>query len=243
MQELVETVQHNCDIVDARHGDEYGMCTYLLKMRELYRWQQRLPFDGRPIYEEVSEQFTNAFYLDNTDIGDALNFIVKFELPYGQQPIWGIASYTYGESNVVNDATSSRAVSNWQYNEAADPNNAGLSTSDFEIEHRVMINLNYEFNRNSRWSTTVSAFYNHQSGRPYMSIYEGYALVALAAAERFVGIVAEVIVAGADVTACSCCARASRICSASCSTSWTRSHAVMLSERTRSKSASRSLKR
>lgn len=48
MRELVETVQHNCDIVDARHGDEYGMCTYLLKMRELYRWQQRLPF-GAPL--------------------------------------------------------------------------------------------------------------------------------------------------------------------------------------------------
>jgi hypothetical protein len=131
-----------------------------------------LPFDNRPIYEEVTGG-SGVYYLRNTDKGDALNATVKLELPYGSQPIWGIASYTYGESNVVNDATSSRAVSNWQYNEALDPNNAGLSTSDFEIAHRMMINLNYEFNRNSQWSTTVSAFFNHQSGRPYMSIYEG----------------------------------------------------------------------
>jgi hypothetical protein len=43
MQSLINSVQHNCDIVDARHGSDYGMCTYLLKMRELYRWTQGLP--------------------------------------------------------------------------------------------------------------------------------------------------------------------------------------------------------
>lgn len=48
MQPLIEAVQHNCDIADARHGADYGMCTYLLKMRELYRWQQGLAF-GAPL--------------------------------------------------------------------------------------------------------------------------------------------------------------------------------------------------
>jgi len=131
-----------------------------------------LPFDGRPIYETVDSDFSGVYYLTNTNKGDALNAIFKVELPYGRQPFWGIASYSYGESNVVNDGTSSRAVSNWQYTEAPDPNNVGLSRSDFEIAHRVMINLNYEFNRNSRWSTVVSAIYNHQSGRPYMNIFD-----------------------------------------------------------------------
>jgi len=130
-------------------------------------------FDGRPIYRRMSGDFSGAYYLTNTDKGDALNATLKLELPYGQQPFWGIASYTYGEANVVNDATSSRAVSNFQYNEAPDPNNAPLSTSDFEIAHRVLINLNYEFNRDSRWSTVLSMFYNHQSGRPYMTIFDG----------------------------------------------------------------------
>jgi len=131
------------------------------------------PFDGRPLYETVDGDYSGAYYLTNTDKGDAFNATLKVELPYGEQPVWGIASYTYGEANVVNDATSSRAISNWMYNEAPDPNNVGLSTSDFQIEHRMMINLNYEFNRASRWSTTVSAFWNHQSGRPYMSILGG----------------------------------------------------------------------
>ena len=118
----------------------------------------------------MSSDYSGAFYLTNTSQGDALNATLKFELPYGQQPIWGVAAYTWGESNVVNDGTSSRAVSNWQYTPAPDPNNMPLSRSFFEVAHRVMINLNYEFNRQSRWSTVVSAFFNHSAGRPWHTV-------------------------------------------------------------------------
>jgi hypothetical protein len=129
-----------------------------------------IPFDGRPMYEDVSEEFTGAYYLLNSDKGDALNFILKLELPYGEQPFWGSVSYAWGESNAINDGTSSRAVSNWQYNEGTDPNNSVLSTSDFQVEHRGIINLNYEFNRATRWSTTVSVFWNRQTGKPWTNI-------------------------------------------------------------------------
>lgn len=58
MQNLIETVQHNCDIADARHGSDYGMCTYLLKMRELYRWERGLPL-GVPLgRDEVGNWLT-----------------------------------------------------------------------------------------------------------------------------------------------------------------------------------------
>jgi hypothetical protein len=40
---LVETVQRNCHISDARHAGNYTMCTFLLKMRELYRWEHNIP--------------------------------------------------------------------------------------------------------------------------------------------------------------------------------------------------------
>jgi len=43
LPELADAVQRNCDISDARHAGDYGMCTFLLKMRELYRWEQELP--------------------------------------------------------------------------------------------------------------------------------------------------------------------------------------------------------
>ncbi len=141
------------------------------KNLNIVRTGDELPFDGRPIYEQLNSDFSGAYYLTNTDDGDATNVILKLEKPYGDFPLWGSVSYTWGESNVVNDGTSSRAVSNWQFTEAADPNNVGLSASDFQVEHRAIINLNYEFNRNSRWSTTLSMFWNRQSGKPYSNIY------------------------------------------------------------------------
>jgi hypothetical protein len=41
--ELVQTVQTNCHISDARHAGEFTLCVYLLKMRELYRWEHDIP--------------------------------------------------------------------------------------------------------------------------------------------------------------------------------------------------------
>lgn len=41
---LSETVQHNCHIADASHAGDYTLCIYLLKMRELYRWENNKPF-------------------------------------------------------------------------------------------------------------------------------------------------------------------------------------------------------
>jgi len=41
---LASAVQRNCDVSDARHAGDYGLCTFLLKMREYYRWENELPF-------------------------------------------------------------------------------------------------------------------------------------------------------------------------------------------------------
>lgn len=44
VQQLVDTVQHNCHISDALHARNYSLCVYLLKMREFYRWEQGFAF-------------------------------------------------------------------------------------------------------------------------------------------------------------------------------------------------------
>ncbi len=36
---IVNAVQHNCHIADARFAGNYSLCIYLLKMREYYRWE------------------------------------------------------------------------------------------------------------------------------------------------------------------------------------------------------------
>lgn len=50
---LVEAVQRNCDISDARYGRDMTLCTYLLEMRELYCWEHELPLTALPPKEEL----------------------------------------------------------------------------------------------------------------------------------------------------------------------------------------------
>lgn len=52
---LVEAVQRNCDIADARHARDVSLCTYLLEMREFFRWEQDLPLGVPPPRAEVGE--------------------------------------------------------------------------------------------------------------------------------------------------------------------------------------------
>ena len=53
MAELVAAVQGNCNIADARHARETGLCSYLLDMREFYRWEHDVPYGTAPPREEV----------------------------------------------------------------------------------------------------------------------------------------------------------------------------------------------
>lgn len=41
---LIEAVQTNCHIADARHAADMTLCTYLLQMREFFRWESSSPF-------------------------------------------------------------------------------------------------------------------------------------------------------------------------------------------------------
>ncbi|HET9734651.1 MAG TPA: hypothetical protein VFP62_05220 [Burkholderiales bacterium] len=52
---LAEAVQRNCDISDARHAGDYGLCTFLLKMREYYRWENELPFASTLPKDELGD--------------------------------------------------------------------------------------------------------------------------------------------------------------------------------------------
>jgi Family of unknown function (DUF6866) C-terminal domain/Family of unknown function (DUF6866) N-terminal domain len=54
LHHLIETVQANCDIADARHARETTLCNYLLGMRELYRWEHELPLSHVLSKEDVS---------------------------------------------------------------------------------------------------------------------------------------------------------------------------------------------
>lgn len=55
---LVAAVQRNCHIADARHAREMTLCTYLLEMREFYRWEAGIPLGDALARPEVGSWLT-----------------------------------------------------------------------------------------------------------------------------------------------------------------------------------------
>lgn len=56
--DLIQTVQRNCHIADARHAGDYTLCVYLLKMREFYRWEQGVSFQQILTSDDVGDWLT-----------------------------------------------------------------------------------------------------------------------------------------------------------------------------------------
>lgn len=140
---------------------------------------------GRPFYgdafgfsfgspERKDPNFTNALLLKNSSENYQYSITGSLEKRFA----FGLTadlSYTYNRSENVNNGTSSRAISNWQFNENVDVNNPRLGTSDFERRHRILGILSYEFGWLRRFSTTVSLIYDGRSGTPFSWIYLGNA--------------------------------------------------------------------
>jgi len=74
MQQLTETVQHNCHISDAQYAGNYTLCIYLLKMREFYRWEKDLPFsknlDNKHIGEWLTQREALWDEIDEDELSD-----------------------------------------------------------------------------------------------------------------------------------------------------------------------------
>ncbi len=51
---LIDAVQRNCDRADALHAREKSLCTYLLGMREYFRWAEQLPLGAAPDKQRLS---------------------------------------------------------------------------------------------------------------------------------------------------------------------------------------------
>ncbi len=50
-----ESVQHNCDVSDARFAGDFTMCVYLLKMREYFRWERGYAYGKTLPHREVGD--------------------------------------------------------------------------------------------------------------------------------------------------------------------------------------------
>lgn len=143
-------------------------------VRDVY--DPRLSFDARKIalrpYLPLAQRnpYTNIILITNNEDskGYAYNFTAGVDKAFRQG--WAFnANYTYGNSVVKNEATSSINASNWNNMEAVNGRNyIGRTTSDFDLGHRVYAYASKTFNYlKNRLSTTITLDYTGQTGNPY----------------------------------------------------------------------------
>ena len=73
-------------------------------------------------------------------------------------------SYTNQNITAGNPGTSSRAISNYQFNVNVNRNEPLVGTSDFEVEHRFVLNLGYQTEFFSGYNTSFDLFFSRRSG-------------------------------------------------------------------------------
>ena len=139
--------------------------------------------DGRPIYAPRADGRTDPtvqdFLLTNTDQGESTIFSVEANKTWRTGSGRFDAYLGYGHQDVkdVNPGTSSTASSNWDNVAVSDPNDPGLETSNYEIEHR--------FNGSFQWTkaffgdyeTSIALIGERRSGRPFSYTFGAGSLV------------------------------------------------------------------
>lgn len=143
---------------------------------------------GRPIYGDIffnsrfgtasgnlsrrDPRFTNALLLKNSSKGYQYSITAELEKRF-DSGFYTRFAYTYNRAENVNNGTSSRAISNWQFNENVDVNDAELGTADFERRHRILGIASYRMAYGDRFATSFSLIYDGRSGSPFSWIYDG----------------------------------------------------------------------
>jgi outer membrane receptor for ferrienterochelin and colicin len=123
-----------------------------------------------PLRSNGTNPYTAVYLLSNSSgsKGFSYNFTVSLDKSWNNN--WAVnANYSYGNSIVLNEGTSSQNNSQWRFMEAVNGrNNLQLSTSDYDPGHRINAYVAKKFTYlNKKLATTISLVYNGQSGNTY----------------------------------------------------------------------------
>ncbi len=129
--------------------------------------------DGRPTYTgaRMAPYFQRVMLFKNTSKGFQFNATAQVQgEPISSMPV--SLAYAYGRSMDQNSVQSSQAQSQFRYNPiSGNPNDPALTTSSYELRNRIVASIGYSFEIFMAAKTTISLFYNGQSGRPFSYIY------------------------------------------------------------------------
>lgn len=128
------------------------------------------PYTSASFY--LNQEFADVYYLTNTSKGGGFDFTAKFTKPWKNN--W-FASFAITHSNYddVGPMTSSVAQSNYNGRAVYNPNEDVASTSNYNIDHKVVMVLSRRFEFFKKAPTTISAIYEGRTGRPYSWVYRG----------------------------------------------------------------------
>jgi len=132
--------------------------------------------EGRPLLQLNTAKtpgLGDVFDVSNTNKGSTYSITGQLQRPFRDDWEASIA-YTFGHAKDVNSLTSSVAQSNFQFNLARfDPNNPELTTSNYDIPHRIVGLASKRFHFFRGLPTDLTVVYIGQSGQPYSYAYNG----------------------------------------------------------------------
>ncbi len=123
-----------------------------------------------PLRSDGSNPYTGIYLLSNYAGKNGFSYNFTFTIDKAWANNWAFnANYSYGNSVVINEGTSSQNNSQWRFMETVNGRNfIGRSTSDFDLGHRINVYAAKKFTYAKGFmATTVSLVYNGQSGTPF----------------------------------------------------------------------------
>ncbi|MGB3143491.1 MAG: TonB-dependent receptor, partial [Maribacter sp.] len=137
---------------------------------------------SRPNYDfqKIDATYTDVFLGYNTGEGSSYNVsgTLSKNIFSEKVDVRTQATYSYGDSDVLLDATSSQNSSQWQNLETVNGSNRPvLSRSDFSPGHRIIANSTVEFKWSDNVRTRLGLFYEGAEGSPFSYVVVGSGLI------------------------------------------------------------------
>ncbi|MGH8130996.1 MAG: TonB-dependent receptor [Steroidobacteraceae bacterium] len=165
-------IEMTADVILSRVKDE-------VLWRDIRLQQLGTAPDGRPIYgpraDGRASPFTQDFLLTNTSDGEGTVFTIDASKTWrtGAGRFDAYLGYGYQDIKDVNPGTSSTASSNWDNVAVSDPNDPGLATSNYDIEHLFKGAFTWRKAFFGDYETSISLVGERRSGRPYSFTFGG----------------------------------------------------------------------
>lgn len=131
--------------------------------------------DDRPVY--VNKNLVNiygggVYIASNTNEGYTYNITASLAKHFGEFSAY--VAYNYGDGKATEEGTSSQNASQWRGQVGYDGRNLPvLGRTDFAIGNRILADLSYTHKWSDGIGTSVSVFYNGESGEAFSYVIAG----------------------------------------------------------------------